>query len=251
MEGESTVAIIVKAAPVIGKKHGETVCVAGIDYEGNWHRLYPVPFRDLDKGQQFRRWDLVRFSWRRPKDDKRPESKNINSQSLKLVGAVPKRERHAFARRALVSSLDKVKADGRSFALIRPESPEFIIKTLNQSELAEEREKRAALHAQDDLFSVPVASLEPPPVTFSYSFHFDGRLRTHRCIDWETEAAFLRRRDERDEAFALRWMQEKFGEEYPRLGMAFAMGTHRVEVFGNWLLSGILRVNEDAQAQLL
>lgn len=250
MVGEAKVAIIVKAAPVVGRTHGETVCVAGLDYDGNWHRLYPIPFRDLDKEQRFGRWDLVSFTWRRPRDDQRPESKNVDSQSLRLIGQVPPKERHAFARRALVSSLDDVKAAGKSFALIRPENPKFIVKKLSDDELAEESRKREALHAQDDLFSVPVASLSPPPYRFSYQFTFDGAERNYRCIDWETEATFFKWRDDYGEEDAIAKMKLRFGQEYPQKGMAFAMGTHRVEIFGTWLLSGILRVDEDAQGVL-
>ncbi|ABD53504.1 hypothetical protein [Jannaschia sp. CCS1] len=251
MSEATTVAIIVKAAPVVGRTHGETVCVAGLDYDGNWHRLYPIPFRDLDSEQKFGRWDVVRFTWREPRDDNRPESKNVDSQSLQLIGKVPQRERHAFARSAIVPSLDQVKDAGKSFALIRPERPKFIVKRHTKDELEEEGRKREALHAQSDLFSVPIAALEPAPYTFSYRFYFDGSERNYRCIDWETEATFFRWRAEYGEEDAIAKMQHRFGTEYPMKGVAFAMGTHRVPIFGTWLLSGILRVDEVAQGQLL
>ena len=38
---ETEVIVIIKAAPQVGEKHGETVCCAGIDLEGKWLRLYP------------------------------------------------------------------------------------------------------------------------------------------------------------------------------------------------------------------
>jgi hypothetical protein len=49
---------------------------------------------------------------------------------------------------------------------------------------------------------------------------------------------------------ALNWMQRKFGEEYPRLGMALAMGTHRHRP-DQWLINGVIRVTETNQGRLL
>ena len=65
------VCVIVKAAPETGQSHGETVCVAGIDIYGNWHRLYPMPFNFFE-----------------------PTRSSIAGISLKLAGAVPP-QRHA------------------------------------------------------------------------------------------------------------------------------------------------------------
>jgi hypothetical protein len=49
---------------------------------------------------------------------------------------------------------------------------------------------------------------------------------------------------------ALEWMQYKFGVEFPRDGMALAMGTHRW-MESQWLINGVLRVNPTAQMSLL
>jgi hypothetical protein len=250
-EGKSRIAVIIKAAPDIGRKHGETVCVAGIDYEGRWHRLYPVPFKDLTPNQRFKRWDLIEFEWRRPTDDDRIESKRIFSQTLIRVGSVPEKERHGFARRALVSDLDEQLKLNRSFALIRPEKPRFSIIPFSKEELEVERAERERLHAQLDMFSAPEIEKEPPPFRFNYKFEFAGKSRNYNCIDWETEATFFKWRNHYGEADALRMMQTKFGEEWVEKGIAFAMGTHRVAMFKNWLLSGVIRVNHDSQGLLL
>ena len=79
--GEAEAIILIKAAPLVSKKHGETVCCAGADLNNNWLRLYPVSFRHLDEAQVFGRWDRVRFRWSLPKDDQRIESRRINQQS--------------------------------------------------------------------------------------------------------------------------------------------------------------------------
>ena len=45
-------------------------------------------------------------------------------------------------------------------------------------------------------------------------------------------------------------MMWTFNEEYPRKGMAFAMGTHS-KYPNSWLLVGILRVDYSDQLQML
>ena len=95
-QGETEAILLIKAAPIISSKHGETVCCAGVDLYGNWLRLYPVSFRVLDDGKKFRRWDKVKFQWRKPTDDVRIESRHVNSQSLQIVGRMPDRENLIF-----------------------------------------------------------------------------------------------------------------------------------------------------------
>lgn len=247
----SRAAVIIKAAPTVGQKHGETVCVAAIDYEGNWHRLYPVPFRDLEESQKFKRWQVVEFDWRRPDDDDRAESKRINPQTLRIVGEVPVRERHPFARRAIVDDLDAQKLSGKSFALIRPRNPVFTIRPKKLEDFNKEAVKRLVLHQQHDMFSDSIIPREPAPFEFKYRFEFGGKVREHKCIDWETEATFFKWRKSYGEDEALKHMQKRFGDELPEQGVAFAMGTNRVKAWDNWLLSAIIRVNEDNQPTLL
>jgi hypothetical protein len=247
----SKAAVIIKAAPDIGRKHGETVCVAGIDLDGNWHRLYPVPFRDLNENQKFSRWDIIEFDWRNAPDDERIESKRINPQTLRKVGSVPIRERHSFASRALITDLDAQLELGKSFALIRPENVRFSIVRYPEAELNKERESRATLHQQTDMFSDPSISREPPPYRFKYRFDFGGKKRNYYCIDWETEATFFKWRSKYGEADAINKMIEKFNIEWPKKGIAFAMGTHRNANWKNWLLSGVLRVDVETQSSFL
>ena len=39
--GEAEAIILIKAAPQIGQRHGETVCCAGISLDGTWLQLIP------------------------------------------------------------------------------------------------------------------------------------------------------------------------------------------------------------------
>lgn len=249
-EGETSVVVLIKAAPEMGRKHGETVCVAGIDQYGKWHRLYPVPFRDLASEQRFKRWDRIRVRWKRPSDDSRIESKRIDPQNLKVEGRVPDGERAALVERAVIANLEQEQREGRSLALIRPTNIRFVVRKLSSTELMKSQRRRDALRGQLDLLADSEIAAVAPPYSFFYEFDHAGRRRRHLCIDWETEATFLKWRDRYGEGSTLDLMQQKWGEGLPARGLAFAMGTHRVEFWKNWLLSGIIQAPNPSQGQL-
>lgn len=248
------VCVIVKAAPETGQKHGETVCVAGIDTYANWYRLYPMPFKLLRPEQRFNRWDIIRTWWRSaaPKDMRR-ESKRVDHESLVRIRKIKKSERHEFARRAFVESLSEQKASGRSFALIRPENPEFTIRPLTDAAKAKNQRRRDTLLSHTDMFSGDSTVLTPDvsPFSFHYRFVHEGKTLTHTCIDWEIERTFFKWRDRYGEEETLQMMRDMWGQDMPARGIAFAMGTHRVTKFNKWLLSGVIRVDSSAQQSLI
>ena len=113
-EGTSEAIILVKASPQVGRRHGETVCCAGINDKGEWLRLYPVSFRTLDQARQFRRWDRISFRWKKPQDDTRPESLRVDHQSIEVIGELKPKERLNFLARLEVSSISNAKAFSES-----------------------------------------------------------------------------------------------------------------------------------------
>ncbi len=183
----------------------------------------------------------------------RPESKRIDHETLEKVRELKKSETHEFARRAIVRSLAEEKTNGRSFALIRPESPEFIIRPLSDAAKLKNQKRRDALLSQSDMFSGDSTVLTPDvaPYSFHYRFVHEGKTLTHTCIDWETERTFFKWRNQYGEQRTLSMMRETWGQDMPQRGIAFAMGTHRVTKFNKWLLSGVIRVDRSAQASLI
>lgn len=245
--------IIVKAAPRSSQKFGETVCIAGIDISGNWVRLYPVSFRYLGEPQKFSRWDLVKYRWRRPTtaSDDRDESRRVDPDSIQILGQLPAKERNSFLNRVAVTGLKKERDSGRSLALLRIEFLEFKYRRKSTEDLAKEIAIHKQLRDQSDLFvAEQIIPREACPYAFIYRYRDEDGEHEGTCQDWETEATFFRRRSEMDEARALAWMQNMFGVEYPKRGMALAMGTHRYRS-DQWLINGVIRLNNDAQASLL
>ena len=152
-----------------------------------------------------------------------------------------------------MTSLDQELAAGRTLAMLKPEIVRFWYEK-NSPELMREREGVLAhLRAQDDLFK-PDLSLIPQracPYSFKYRYRCDEGEREGTCQDWETEQTFFARlRDQASEQAALDWMVQKFGVEYPQKGMALAMGTHPRRAT-QWLINGVIRLNEVPQLALL
>ncbi len=128
------------------------MCCAGIDLYGNWLRMYPVSFRVLDDTKKFKRWDKVRFKWRRPSDDLRSESRHVDSQSIEIIGRMPDREKVPFLDGQIVTSLNDQRKKGLSLALLKPTIHSFHIERRPQAELDVEQARINVFHSQDDMF---------------------------------------------------------------------------------------------------
>ena len=122
--GHEKVLVLVKALPHAGKKHGETVCCAGVTEDGEWRRQYPVHFRRLK--DQFGRWDWIEYDWIKPGgEDRRLESRRVQEDTIKRHGDIPERERAQFLNRIIVPSTEVAASLGHSLALIRPTKSRF------------------------------------------------------------------------------------------------------------------------------
>lgn len=246
--------IIVKAAPRASQAHGETVCIAAIDHNGCWVRLYPVSFRDLADAQKFGRWDRISYRWRKPTatTDKRTESRRVDQGSIVIKGKLREHDRHAFLNRAAVTSLKAEREQGRSLAVLNCEVLGFWHERQSAEEMERQRSVYDGMRQQDDFFTqTDLIPREACPYVFKYRYRDDDGVHVGTCQDWETEATFLRRRSEMfSESKALEWMVDKFGVQFPREGMALAMGTHRYRS-DQWLINGVLRVNKTPQMALL
>src|SRR6185312_14992127 len=58
-------------------------------------------------GLQFRRWDVVRYTPQRPRDDRRIESRRLDHHSLTIAGSLPPRERYGLVAPMVVESLEE------------------------------------------------------------------------------------------------------------------------------------------------
>ena len=226
--GHERVLILVKALPHVGHRHGETICCAGVTADGKWRRLYPIRFRRLK--DQFRRWQWIEYDWIAPgPDDRRIESRRVQEDTIHVRDLMPSGKRASFLEPILTSSTAEAAAKGMSFTLVRPANVRFRWKAKTLKQIAEERRTYEDAARQKSFLDpdVDLIALDPCP----YAFHFDwtdanGKAHKATCDDWETAATFYRRKQMMSADDALASIEKTFGEEYPKKGMAFAMGTH-------------------------
>lgn len=246
------VTIIAKALPQVGDKHGETVCVAALDDQRQWYRLYPVTFRMLESDQRFNRWTRIGVKCRivPPNKDRRAESRNVDQQSITTLGKVQPLDRSPFIRQALVNSTKKEYAEGRSLALIEPRNVQFEWRVRSPDAIAERLAAYKRLAAQPDIFgSKPLKPLPPAPYEFVYKYDDDDGQHTCRCHDWEIEQTFINWRRKYSEQQTLDFMHQTFGVDYPKEGMSFAMGTHS-SYPDKWMIIGVLKMKPETQFNL-
>ncbi|MCA0047522.1 hypothetical protein LB577_11255 [Mesorhizobium sp. B283B1A] len=245
--------ILVKAAPRVGETHGELVCCAGLDFNGNWIRLYPVAFRTLEDAQKFGRWDTIEYGWSLPKGDQRSESRRLEHKSLVITGSLSEKSRAQFLARHVVPSLNTELEEGRSLALIRPKNPEFVIERKDVATFENEKARFRLWHDQEanSLFGFLGKSLvpyEPAPFLFKYKYETADGAREGTCQDWEIEATFLKWQRIYGETDTLRKMTERFGVEYSRKGFVLAMGTHKA--YPQWLINGVIRLDHGVESEI-
>ena len=242
--------VLVKALPQPSEKYAETVCVAGLTRDGQWRRLYPVRFRQLRDA--FSRWQWIEYRWQRPSGDRRSESRNIDGDSIKPLWLLRKAEHTPFLAPHIRKSTDEAAKLKESLTIIRPTDVKFLWRQKTDQELAEERTLYANASKQISFLDgdKDLKSLEPCPYKFFFRYKSaDGKPHENFCHDWETSAAFHKLEKKYGVDGALTHLNREYNERYPKAGMAFAMGTHsqRPE---QWLLIGVLRLDEDQQGQL-
>lgn len=202
--------ILAKTYPSPSAQYVETSCVAGINQDGSMRRLYPVPFRMIEEGQQFRKWQWIDVRLEKASKDRRPESHKLFVDTITCEDVIDTRNEW-FAR---WKWLDKIPAfdsfdalengrlnDNLSIALLRPKRllELEIAQARNQEWTAEEKDKLMREQMQGNLFSETeakrqVRALRKVPFDFYYRYVCDtpgGEVEyRHKIVDWEAGALF-------------------------------------------------------------
>jgi len=242
--------ILVKALPHRSSSYFETVCCAGVGRDLKWRRLYPVPFRVLENSQQFKRWHWVTYKFTSPEHDGRRESQKVVPETIIVSTQLRPGERSRVASALTRESIVEAVSLGETLTLIQPSELTFSWKRKSDARLEDERAKHALLANQTSLLNKIAKPLEPCPFEFVVRWiSAAGRTHTHTCDDWESSTAFFRRREALGEVAALGSLKATYEGDYLRRGIRFALGTHSRRK-AQWLLVGIIRVDEYQQTEL-
>lgn len=241
--------ILVKAWPQPSRKYVETVCCAGVTPAGDWRRLYPIRFRHLEGEKQFSRWDIIEYEALRPSDDRRRESRRVNEPTLTVVGTLPDPERERLLRPLLRSSAKEAAERGESLALVRPHDVKFKCPKKTAQQVEAERRAQLAAFAQGSLFDKELATLEPCPYDLKLEFDDANGRHLMQCSDWETRATFFKLRRSYGDEGALAHLRKTYEEDYPKRGVALALGTMKKRP-RQWLLLSVIRLDQPGQPDL-
>lgn len=194
------VLVTVKAYPNPSEKYGETVCCAGIDMDTlQWIRLYPIPFRDLDESQQFKKYTVIEARCRKAQDDHRVESYKIDCDSIQLLFHFDtQKDKRWEDRKKIVlptvsSSFCKILEEtsvGKSLGTFKPRDIDFQWKKAQRVD----EDSRDACYAQLSFWDKTKKAIESIPFDFYYSFKCFGDTTCpgHQLpiIDWEIGQAY-------------------------------------------------------------
>lgn len=243
------VLIVVRTYPTPAQKGIEVSCTAGITDDGQWIRLFPVPYRFLEADQRFRKYQTISANFRHARGDQRPESYNIDVDSLK-IRSEPLTTRNNWAKRkAVLAGLtapslcaletEREQKGAPTLGFFRP-------REIGHLEIRETSpnwsEAQLARLQQNPLFGpTPSRQLEKLPYEFRYHFRCDDEScpgHNLMCTDWEAGQAFRTYRKQYGGDWEAKFRQRFETELIERNDTHFYVGTvHRFP--STWLIVGL------------
>jgi hypothetical protein len=238
--------ITVKTYPSISVEHNdELVCTAGIDEDGNWIRIYPIPFRKLDYNSQYRKYSWIGIDLVRNTTDFRPETyrpRNIDQKDIiSFHGKVGTENNWAVRRKIVLKNvyvdmsklIKDSKTEGKytSLAIFKPTLVKGFIFTQAPREW---NNKQKAVLQQFNFFEKKrnFEVVRKLPYKFSYVFSdVNGKVFTLMNEDWELGALFWKclNRNAGDEASACADVKKKYWEDFVKTkDLYFYLGTTKL-----------------------
>lgn len=251
--------ILAKTYPSPSAKYVETSCVAGINEQGQLRRLYPVPFRLIEEGKQFKKWQWITARVRKSNDDHRPESHRIFVDTIECDAEPLSTKNQWEARWPWINRLPTFKCfnhiDERrlktndSLALLHPKRIlRLKIKPARNPDWTDdERAKLLQEQMQGNLFDQieaerQIKELKKIPFDFYYTYVCDtpdGDVEErHKIVDWEAGALYWHCRrshgDDWEQPFRAKLEEELLGKD-----LMFLMGNiHRFQ--DQWLIVSLI-----------
>jgi hypothetical protein len=254
--------IVVKTYPNPAHRGMEVSCTAAItESERAWIRLFPVPYRLLDEDKQFPRYSWIDVSVRKASDS-RPESFNLNANSIRIVRKVGT-ARFWRERKELIFPLKRhclccikqeqetLGASGPTLGIFKPGSIErFSIVPCAADWTPDEK----AILSQSNLaFSkTPQTPLEKIPFEFRYGFRCpETSCKRHesKCLDWEMSQSYRKWRRMYGAGWRAKFLQRFETEIIKNRDTHFFVGTFRAHP-REWGIVGLFYPLKDPQGGL-
>jgi len=257
------VLVIAKTEPSPSKKYGASVCTAGITDDGEFIRLYPVPFRIFcDNKTRFSKYDWIEVECEKADDDPRKESYKIKGD-IKVVRHVGPEfnwaERNDLILPLASKNFSELEEKNASLGLVRPsEVLSFLKSKISDGSInsdVKEHHKTLQMIFEEEGNSVhmkPIPAISNIDEYYRYKFKCkdDESIHEMMCEDWELYES-VRSWKETYGTDEMVWekIYEKFFDIFINdRNLHFFVGTHYR--WGTWVIIGVYYPPKTRQTRL-
>ena len=248
MKKREKLLVLAKTYPTVSKTYEHLVCIAGITEDGEWRRIYPVPWKLFWKGSEkkFKKKCWISYELRSDKpSDRRPESRKIDFNSIKVHEEEDYRTIKKMLDERLTTLEDLQSQDDKvvSLGVLRPEILDFVWEDSEYYAKVQDMARQVTLEITLGTGKSAVR-IKVPDKKFQYVFKCNPECpKRHKimCEDWELGMLYLNSLERhKDREIAAEKVREKFLGDIPeRKYVYFVVGTHN-KYPNTWLIVSVL-----------
>lgn len=253
------VLIVVRTYPNPAQKGVEVSCTAAITTDGKWIRLFPVPYRFLQHDQRFTKYQWVEVDTLKAPRDVRPESFNLNVETLKTFETISTadgwRARKDILKPLMRPSMCAIQneRDQNGHPTLGLFKPEKITRLILEPDAADWTAEQLVALRQTDLFhKAPKDQLEKIPYNFKYQYRCSDQNctgHTMTCFDWEMGQSFRKWRDDYGDQWEDKFRQKYEDEMINKNDTHFFVGNMQKHP-GSWIIVGLFYPPKQSQRDL-
>jgi len=248
---QKKVFIVGKTYPNPSKRYRETTCIGGITDNGEWIRLYPVPFRHMNDQYKFRKYDWITVDAKNDKDVwNRRESHKIVYTTIKIVEHVNAgsdknwEKRNAIILPLLDENLEKLMEvrdnEHKSMGMIKVTKDNFNEIYTEERGIESDVDQITIDTIQKTLNGGTISPLEIFPFKFKLDFYCCGeKCNGHKisCFDWEMLELYRNMRKKYDSDIAVNKVKEKIEWMFDQRDVYLMLGTEYK--YNNFIIGSI------------
>ena len=240
--------IVVRTYPIPASSGVEVSCTAAVTDNGEWLRLFPVPWRLIAKGQRFRKYQWVDVTVRKASDP-RPESYKLRPDGIEIISGPLSTSKDWQARKKVVFPLRahslcclKRERDTQGHPTLGVFRPKSIRQLLITAEEPNWTNAQLNTLRQGHLFiEPPKKELEKIPFSFRYEFRCaEDTCMGHKlmCTDWEMGESYRKWKTQYGDGWEEKFRQRYESEMIEKYDTHFYVGT----IHGHpheWIIVGL------------
>jgi hypothetical protein len=236
--------ITVKTYPTLSVKYEELVCTAGFTENGEWIRIYPIPFRKKDYDERYKKYDWIEINLVKNEKDFRPESYRPVDKDFNIIGHLDTKnnweERKKYCLKNVYTNLNKLinySQNPQRYISLATFKPTRIIdfiaepdeKEWDENKLRQIIARRKQLKLFDEDLDNEFKFVKKLPYKFKYKFVDDNNKESTMMIeDWEIGQLFWNclKSNNGNEEKAIKDVREKYFNEFTnKRDLYFFLGT--------------------------